>query len=307
MSRAEQLLRTVLPPDREIRGGTRERWHAIRREGIGASEAAAILGIHPYVSPLAVWAAKTGRAEEPVDSDAAKWGRLLEPVIAREANPKAYRWPQTKSVWIKGAPIFATPDAIAPADEGGAILVECKTTGIRHADKWDESPPPWHLVQVQHALLVTGAKKAILAVLIAGQDYRTYEVERHDTFQERLVERLTDWYERHVVRGVMPDDVRAEDKAVIDALFPTVEQTEPIELPPDLLEIDSELLAIDEQLKQLEKRREELRNRIKLAIGEHAAGRLPDGTIWEWRTIRRKEYVVPAKEFRMLKRKKRRA
>jgi predicted phage-related endonuclease len=38
----------------------RERWLAERRKGIGSSDAAAILGVHPYKSAYAVWAEKTG-------------------------------------------------------------------------------------------------------------------------------------------------------------------------------------------------------------------------------------------------------
>jgi hypothetical protein len=40
---------------------SREDWLAIRKQGIGASDAAAAVGLNPYQSPLELWMIKTGR------------------------------------------------------------------------------------------------------------------------------------------------------------------------------------------------------------------------------------------------------
>ena len=39
----------------------RKDWLKIRKQGIGASDAAAAVGISPYQSPLELWMIKTGR------------------------------------------------------------------------------------------------------------------------------------------------------------------------------------------------------------------------------------------------------
>ena len=39
----------------------REQWLEVRRGGIGSSDAAAAVGLHPYKSPLQLWMEKTGR------------------------------------------------------------------------------------------------------------------------------------------------------------------------------------------------------------------------------------------------------
>lgn len=41
---------------------TRDDWLAVRRTGIGSSDAAAAVGLNPYMSPLELWLDKTGRA-----------------------------------------------------------------------------------------------------------------------------------------------------------------------------------------------------------------------------------------------------
>ena len=40
---------------------SREEWLRVRKQGIGASDAAAAVGLNPYQSPLELWMVKTGR------------------------------------------------------------------------------------------------------------------------------------------------------------------------------------------------------------------------------------------------------
>ncbi|WP_197477384.1 YqaJ viral recombinase family protein, partial [Alcanivorax sp. HI0044] len=67
---------------------SREDWLKIRKQGIGASDAAAAVGISPYQSPLELWMIKTGRdglfpAPDPDDIQSPlSWGTLLEPQVA---------------------------------------------------------------------------------------------------------------------------------------------------------------------------------------------------------------------------------
>ena len=66
------------------KGMNREQWLQVRKQGIGASDAAAAVGLNPYQSPLALWMVKTGRdgllpAPDPDDIHTPLyWGNLLE-------------------------------------------------------------------------------------------------------------------------------------------------------------------------------------------------------------------------------------
>ncbi|CAG9257981.1 hypothetical protein BDI4_570036 [Burkholderia diffusa] len=42
---------------------SRDDWLAVRRTGIGGSDAASAVGLNPYMSALELWLDKTGRAE----------------------------------------------------------------------------------------------------------------------------------------------------------------------------------------------------------------------------------------------------
>ena len=46
---------------------SRENWLAVRKQGIGASDAAAAVGLNPYQSQLELWMVKTGRDAHLVD------------------------------------------------------------------------------------------------------------------------------------------------------------------------------------------------------------------------------------------------
>ncbi|MEW6346975.1 MAG: YqaJ viral recombinase family protein [Paraburkholderia sp.] len=67
---------------------SREDWLAVRRTGIGGSDAAAAVGLNPYMSALELWLDKTGRGDglprpDPADTTSPTyWGTLLEPIVA---------------------------------------------------------------------------------------------------------------------------------------------------------------------------------------------------------------------------------
>ena len=62
----------------------RNEWLEYRKRGIGGSDAAAVAGLNPWKSPMAVWLEKTGRVEPEEPGEAAYWGTVLEDVVAKE-------------------------------------------------------------------------------------------------------------------------------------------------------------------------------------------------------------------------------
>lgn len=66
----------------------REDWLAVRKQGIGSSDAAAAVGLNSYKSQLELWLEKTGRNTslpklDPQDEESPTyWGNILEPIVA---------------------------------------------------------------------------------------------------------------------------------------------------------------------------------------------------------------------------------
>lgn len=62
----------------------RAEWLEGRRQGVGGSDVAAVLGLSPYKTPLDVWNDKLGLSEDHEQSEAAYWGTTLEDTVAKE-------------------------------------------------------------------------------------------------------------------------------------------------------------------------------------------------------------------------------
>lgn len=187
----------------ETKGGLPlEDWLRERRSGIGGSDAAAAVGLNPYKTPFQLWQEKTGEREPDDISDkpAVHFGIVLEDVIATEYATRFKRKIERRKK------IFRHPDfpfmlanidrLIVDKDRGPGIL-DAKTAGHYAArdDKWGPSGtdlvPEEYLIQLQHYLAVTGCTWGDIAVLIAGQDFRTYHFTRNESLIAVLIEKET--------------------------------------------------------------------------------------------------------------------
>ena len=57
-------------------------WLALRKTGIGGSDAGAVCGLNPYSSPMEVFYDKTGSSVEELDGEAVRQGHDLEDYVA---------------------------------------------------------------------------------------------------------------------------------------------------------------------------------------------------------------------------------
>lgn len=155
-------------------------WHALRATGIGASEAAAVLGLSPWESPYSLWQRKAGRIGPLPESDEMTWGHYLEEPIARrfaDQHPELViettgTWRSTELAWQ-----LANPDRVASTDEG-LIPLEVKFAPYakEFGDSGTEDIPLHYRAQVLQQCNVLGAPYGWLVALV-GADYREYRIE----------------------------------------------------------------------------------------------------------------------------------
>jgi len=161
----------------------REDWLAVRKQGIGSSDAAAAVGLNPYKSQLELWLEKTGRdtglpKTDPDDEDSPMyWGNVLEPIVAWHYSKR------TKNKVRRINAVLQHPDPELPwmlanidrevigADD--VQILECKTAGINGARLWKEGVPEYVQLQVMHQLAVTGKQAADVAVCSEGSIWRS--------------------------------------------------------------------------------------------------------------------------------------
>lgn len=172
------------------------------RTRIGGSDAAAIVGLNPWLSNQELYDIKTGAIEQRDISNApaVKYGTEAEPLI-RELFKLDY--PQYKvdyvenNLWLNSKYPFghASMDGWLTDSQGRRGIWECKTTeimGAAMAAKWKGKIPDNYYCQVLHYLLIT---EFDFAVLHAQMKYtrqdgsvttvrKSFHIEREDVLDD---------------------------------------------------------------------------------------------------------------------------
>lgn len=196
---------------------TFEEWMRLRGSFIGASEAAAIVGMNPHKTAGEVWLSKI-RAQEALAEDAplpdeipnrfSYWGSKQEPIVlewfAEDTGYEVTRLGLTICRHPELPFIAATLDARAVSPHGDKSVVEAKTQDAfvhMREREWGPSMsremPERHIIQVWQQLGVLqreGFTLGWLAVLIGGNDARRYPVEYDAEAVEILFEQLASFW-----------------------------------------------------------------------------------------------------------------
>lgn len=268
-----------------VRDGDREAWLADRRKSVGASEAAAAMGLSFWESPRELYLRKRGLLPELTETEAMRWGSLLEPLIAAEYERRTGNRVVIQQVFLRSTetPMSATIDGITEA----GYPVEFKTIGSFGAkglgeEGSDQLPEHW-LIQGHQQMLLHGSYRMDFAVLVGGQRLRIFEVERDEDLVEEVIKGVRGFW-KCVEEQRAPEDLRP-DPRVMHLIYPGCEGE--IELDS----FDESDVKLWEHMKALGRdagtRADELRGKLLERLGNHRVGILPDG-----RTIEKKKVVV---------------
>lgn len=218
-------------------------WHRARRNGIGASEIAAVLGLSPWVSPFTLHHIKTGAVDpDYADNPATYWGRRKEALIVAEWA-RRNRWATVKRTgsWAAAAEpwMTAAPDRNLYRDgqlEHLDSVLEAKTA--RYADGWgpdgSDEIPVHYRCQVMQQMHVMETPVAHVAVLIGSADFRTYEVAYDPAEALLLVDAGRAFWQAVHDRTPPPVDAADSTTQTLKRLHPDVDDTE-ITLPARLV------------------------------------------------------------------------
>lgn len=198
----------------------REDWLAGRMQGIGASEAAAVVGMSPWMSKLELWRLKVGaeKAKDLSGSAAVSRGVRMEPALrslytAIHPGHTVDYYPYD-ILYQKERPfIFATLDGEVTDERGRKGILEIKTSspnGKAGWAKWDGHIPDHYYCQILHQMLATGYEFVDLMASLENMDcdlsIRTYHFERANQEEDMawLLKQETDFYQNNVLNGVPP-------------------------------------------------------------------------------------------------------
>lgn len=109
--------------------------HKLSRTGLGGSDAAAVLGLNKYRTPLDVWMACTGRLEAEPQSEPAEWGTRLEPVVLQK-YAEGLSYPEVLIGRDAGGRVAQFGDGGGPLDVGDPVFraIRFLFGTLRHPD-----------------------------------------------------------------------------------------------------------------------------------------------------------------------------
>lgn len=295
------------------RFNTKDEWHAIRSKGIGGSDIASVMGLNKYRGAIDVFREKTEPAQEEVMNEAIHFGVLLEDVVAKEfASRTGMKVQRVNATFIDGIRLANIDRAVINPDIAGRVrpldekdengrhmttdvILECKTAGARSAWRWGKSQedeikagnvtstadvPMEYLAQVMWYLGITGCQTAYIAVLIGGQDFRIYKVDRDDELIASMYAIADSFWLNHVDTGNCPAPVTAEEAQKVWRR----DDGESIEASSDMSEIFGELVNLKAQAKELSDQIDMKEAMLKLFIGKHQNLTLAGNRIASWKT-----------------------
>lgn len=327
------------PPHKTAPDLSMEEWLGMRRQSIGASEAAAACGEDPTVSPLELVCRKRGVVPD-VDLseiEAIQWGHILEPAIVKETVRRAglvllhrdgieqvfAADPYTELIgFVDGRQPFlrsrsrpwqtATPDGIGYSSTSGeCFAIEAKNQGQYHSGAWDTEDgkaPEKYQIQVAHQLAVAPRLSGgILAGLVGGNSLRTLNLERVRIVQviDAVVAIETKLWDC-VGSGAMPElsGPPASVARALKALHPD-DNGESVILPESILETAAKFECAKKSAAEWKKMADSLKGEIAAAIGAATFGILPNGMgTYSFKTIEKAAYQVGPQKYRELRFKK---
>ena len=255
----------------DVRRITRDEWLALRRTGIGGSDAGAIMGVSPYKGAFSVWADKQGKLPPLEDNEAMRQGRDLEDYVARrfaEASGLRVRHEYSMLRSVDHPCMLADIDRRIIGERAG---LECKTSrDISMARYRNGEYPMEYYCQCLHYLAVTGWDCWYLAVLVYGTDLLIYKICRDEVMDdiEALIKAEEAFWDNHMVLDVPPaPDALDSTAAALGSVYPHEDGTA-VCADQDADQALTELAALKAQKRALDRQITERENQIKAAMGE---------------------------------------
>lgn len=275
---------------------THDEWLEERRKGIGGSDAAAIVGLNPYATPFSVWADKTGRSKPKKDTEAMRQGRDLEQYVAdrwMEATGKKCRR-RTQILRNKEYPFaHANVDRWVVGENAG---LECKTTNMMNLKKFKDGKeyPDTYYCQCMHYMAVTGADRWYLSVVVLGQGYYEFTIERDEEEIKALMDVEREFWEFVKTDTAPPVDGLKATTDIINGMYANSYETdESLDLFGRETSINA-YFALKDQIAELSKEKERIEQELKTDLGNFEEG-TAGSYIVKWKPRTRNSFQV--KEF----------
>ena len=193
-----------------------DKWREGRKHSIGASDAAAVMGISPWKTEAQLWDEKAnGKTLDFHNADTVRGHRsenhILE-LYGIETGRKIFSGERIMLMSNHNPFMSCTLDGIDFTDENNPIVIEVKSVKFSHGEWSDDKIPDYYFTQLLHQLAVTGWNEAILLVRFTRNEgwesasERLYHVKREDVQDQiyKLIAKESKFWNTYVVNKRRP-------------------------------------------------------------------------------------------------------
>lgn len=265
-----------------------------RSKFLGGSDAAAVMGVSPWATPVELWQEKTGRKrkdpEDPIRQKIFERGHKLEPFIRdmvidklRDRGLKVElvacnkRYQDAQYDWMACEIDFELVLTGGIVIGGELVMLDhehinadAKSVSGFARKKWGledtEDVPIEYAAQFMHGLGITGRNLCLVAALRSFDDVDIFWVRRDDeTIAGMRAKEVTFWVD-HVLADVAPDPYTFDD---IKALFP-LDNGQAVEATEEIREKVAQLKRVGEQIREWKEAEEVLKFEVAEFISPHS-------------------------------------
>jgi len=268
----------------------REAFLASRRYYIGGTDAAAIVGISPFATPLTVYLDKVQpEAREDHETMAMRRGLVLERFIAAEfcrTHPVLVTYhpaPVLRTDW--GFPAGASLDFYVAREERPrtpVAMLETKTAMSYYSRRQWQEPAPGELLsegdlpdsyyaQVQWYLAVTELPLAYAAADTGDESLTVVPIHPNERVQRRLIEACREFWVTHVEGHVAPEPTGTDkDGEALQRMWPDTIPDPPVTIEDELADVMvSDYLAHEFKAKEHKAAADKAKQQMQALMGEN--------------------------------------
>ncbi len=279
---------------------SREEWLSYRRQGLGGSDAAAVLGISPFRTARDLYYDKRGL---PIEDNEDNWvalevGNLLEDLVARIFAQKTglniYRrkcmFQHPEHPWM-----LADLDFLVEMPDGSTAILECKTTNYNARGKWeyDGKPivPVYYEAQGRHYMAVMNLNRVYFCCLYGNNEDEVIirHIDRDMDYESELIFLEEDFWLNNVQAQAEPPYIENNGELLLESLSrlmgsssrdaPPVSLTQPQSARMfRYMEVCSEKLLLDAKARKLEAEKKRLKALIMADMGNSCTATYEDAS-----------------------------
>lgn len=255
-------------------------WLKLRTQDITSTDAAALFGISPYLTPFELWhRKKQGTVVQLEANERMQWGTRLQDAIAagicQDQGWKEYR---RKDEYVRWPAARLGSSFDFEVIHGGEMpLLEVKNVdSLAYKDGWlidgDTVEAPPHIeLQVQHQLAVSDRQLAYIGALIGGNRVILIRRERDEAIINALIKKSQDFW-KSIDENKPPEPDFERDAAFISKLYRYADPRKVLNADGDdsLASLAFEYKRVGNEIKELQSEKDGYKAQMLTMIGDAA-------------------------------------